>query len=240
MKVLAINGTYRKGQTTTRLASEALAGAAAQGAATEMVHLIDLDLGYCTNCLTCYKDQESEIADCVLDDDARPVLEKIREADGVIWASPLHNGFVTGLMTSFIERCTWTLNKPTAEMLGLKGCPEPRLRDKPRAVATIISAGMMPAELRQYCDTATPWLMEAAAMMCNGMPGQDMYASAVFDKELTDEEWRGAYFHRQLTEEQLAEARELGADMAKAIKAGQVQPYDFEALMAAMQGGEGA
>jgi len=239
MKVLAINSTYQKGKTTTQLTAKALEGAAAQGADTEMVHLKDLDVRYCTNCLTCYKDHDSDIAECVQKDDVRPVLEKIRDADGVIFASPLHCGFVTGLMNVFIERCTWTLSKPTAEMLGLKGCPEPRLTAKPRAVATIISAGMMPAELRQYCDTATPWLMEAAALMCNGMPGQDMYAAAVFDKELTDEEWRGAYFHRKLTDEQFQEAYDLGANMAKAIKAGEVQPYSFEAFMAMMEG-EGA
>ncbi|MCF8032277.1 MAG: flavodoxin family protein [Desulfarculaceae bacterium] len=236
MKVLAINGTYRQDQTTSRLTAKALEGAAAQGAETEMVLLKDLDIGYCTNCLTCYKDHDSEIASCVLQDDVRSVLEKIRAADGVIFASPLHNGFVTGLMTAFIERCVWTLNKPTAEMLGLKGCPEPRLRAKPRAVATIISAGLMPAELRQYCDTATPWLMETASLMCNAMPGQDMYAAAVFGKQLSDQEWKEAYFHRELQDEQFQEAHDLGANMAGAIAAGEVQPYDFEAIMAMMQG----
>ena len=238
MKVLAINATYRTGQTTSQLTAKALEGAAALGAETEMLHLKDLDIGYCTNCLTCYQDQESEIADCVLKDDVRSVLEKIRAADGVIFASPLHNGFVTGLMNVFMERCTWTLCKPTAEMLGLKGCPEPRLTSKPRAVATIISAGMMPAELRQYCDTGTHWLMEAAALICNAMPGQDMYAAAFFPKELSDEEWRQAYFHRELTDQQFAQAHDLGANMAKAIAAGEVPPYSFEAFMAMMEAGE--
>ncbi len=238
MKVLAINATYRVGKTTSQLTAKALEGAASQGADTEMVHLKELDIQYCTNCLTCYKDQQAEIADCVVDDDVHGVLEKMRDADGLIMASPLHNGFVTGLMTAFVERCTWTLGKPTAEMLGLKGCPEPRLRGKARAVATIISAGMMPAELRQYCDTATPWLMEATALMANAMPGQDMYAAAYFPHELSDDQWRRAYFFRELTEAQLQEAFDLGVNMARAIKDGKVQPYDFAAIMAQMEGGE--
>lgn len=33
--------------------------------------------------LTCYKDVESEIAPCVIPDDVRGMLEKIRDADGV-------------------------------------------------------------------------------------------------------------------------------------------------------------
>ncbi|MBU1276234.1 MAG: flavodoxin family protein [Proteobacteria bacterium] len=238
MRVLAVNATYRPGKTTSRLAGKALEGAASLGAQTEMVHLKELDIGFCTNCLTCYQDQESEIADCVLTDDVRGVLEKIRKADGVILASPVHNGFVSGLMTAFVERATWTTLKPTGEMMGLKGCPEPRLTGKARAVATLVSAGMMPAELRQYCDTGSPWLMEAGVMICNGSPVGDMYAGAVFPRELNDDEWRRAYFFREITEAQDREAFELGQAMAQAIAGGQVKPYDPMAMMAALEEGK--
>ena len=235
MKVLAINATYRPGKTTSRLAAKALEGAASLGAATEMVHLKELDIGFCTNCLTCYQDREAQIADCVLKDDVRGVLEKIRDADGVIFASPVHNGFVTGLMTAFMERATWTTLRPTGELMGLKGCPEPRLTDKARAVATLVSAGMMPAELRQYCDTGSPWLMEAGVMICNGSPVGDMYAGAVFPRELSDDEWQRAYFFRELSEAQEREAFELGKTMAQAIASGQVGPYDPMAMMSMLE-----
>jgi len=237
MKVLAINATYRPGKTTSRLAAKVLEGAASLGAATEMVHLKELNIGFCTNCLTCYQDREAQIAACVLKDDVRGVLEKIRDADGVILASPVHNGFVTGLMTTFMERATWTTQKPTGELMGLKGCPEPRLTDKARAVATLVSAGMMPAELRQYCDTGSPWLMEAGVMICNGSPVGDMYAAAFFPRELSDDEWQRAYFFREITDAQDQEAFDLGKTMAQAIKEGQVKPYDPMALLAGLQEG---
>ena len=64
MKILAINGTYRKKGTTTGLTEAALQGAASAGAETEMVMLQDHDVRYCTNCLMCYKDLDSEIAPC--------------------------------------------------------------------------------------------------------------------------------------------------------------------------------
>ena len=62
MKILAINGTYHKTGTSTRLTEAALGGAASVGAETEMVLLRDHEVGYCTNCLMCYRDLGSEIA----------------------------------------------------------------------------------------------------------------------------------------------------------------------------------
>jgi len=58
--------------------------------------------------------------------------------------------------------------------MGLKGCPEPRLTGKARAVATIASAGGMPIEMRGHCDIGTPWLKETA-MFFNGECVGDSY-----------------------------------------------------------------
>jgi multimeric flavodoxin WrbA len=96
LKVLALNATYRKQGTTTSLVEKALQGAAAVGAITEHLLLEDFDIRYCTNCLKCYGDLESDIAPCTHDDDVTLILEKIKEADGVLFGSPVHMGFVTG------------------------------------------------------------------------------------------------------------------------------------------------
>ena len=226
MKILAINGSYRAKGTTARLTAKALEGAASEGADTEAVLLVEKDVRYCTNCLTCYKDTTSQIAPCPIDDDVRGILEAIRDADGVLFTSPVHCGFVSGLMVAFLERAAWPLAKPTGEIMGLKGMPEPRLTDKARAVATIVSAGGMPAELRQYCDMGTPWLQEMAAGLCNGEPVGDMYAGAVFTKELEGDEHARSYFFRELTDAQLQQAHDLGATMVRALKAGTVRGYD--------------
>ncbi len=231
MKILALNGTYRPTKTTTRLVQRALDGAASSGADTEMVMLREKNIEYCKNCLTCYKDLTSEIAPCVIEDDVGEILEKIREADGIILASPVHCGFVTGLMTAFIERIVFRLCRPTGEIMGIKGCPEPRLTDKARALATIVSAGGVPPELREYCDLGTPWLKDAA-MFFNGECIADMYAGAVFTKELEGEEWSRMYFFRELTEGQLQEAFDLGVKMAEAIRSNTVRPYSPQQLMA--------
>jgi multimeric flavodoxin WrbA len=225
MNILALNGTYRPTQTTSRLTRRALDGAASLGADTEMVMLRDKDIHYCKNCLTCYKDLTSEIAPCSIEDDVGGILEKIKEADGIILASPVHCGFVTGLMTAFIERIVFRLCRPTGEYMGFKGCPEPRSTRKARAVATIVSAGGIPTEFRAYCDMGTPWLKDAA-MMFNGTCMGDIYAGAVFTKELQGDEWSRSFLFRELTEGQLQEAFDLGVAMARAIQNGTVHPFD--------------
>jgi len=187
-----------------------------------MIVLSDRDVRFCTNCLACYKDIDAEIAACPIDDDVAAILQSIRSADGVIFSSPVHCGFVSGIMVAFCERATWTLLRPTGEFpeLGLKGAPEPRLTDKPRATATIVSAGGVPPEMREACDMGTPWLAEMSAVLCNGQCIGDVYAGAVFTKQLAGGEWNRAYLFRELTAEQLQEAHDLGAKMARMINAG--------------------
>ena len=235
MNIVALNATYRKNGTTTTLINKALEGAATVGAQTEHLLLKDFDIRYCSNCLKCYGDVESEIAPCAHDDDMTFILEKIKEADGVIFGSPVHMGFVTGLMHIFMERACFRLARPTGDFFGLKGCPEPRLTDKPRAAASIVSAGLIPEEMRQYCDVGTQWLKENVPMLINGEFVIDQYAAAYFPKDLKDDEWHRAFFLRELTEKQQAEAFELGHTLASRISEGGVRPFDADAHLGALE-----
>ena len=101
MKILAINGTYRKRKTITALTEAALEGAASVGAETEMIFLLDQDVRHCTNCLMCYKDLDSEVSTCSVKDSMDEILRKVADANGIILSSPVHNGFITGIMTVF-------------------------------------------------------------------------------------------------------------------------------------------
>lgn len=229
MMVVAVN-SGRAGGSTSALAARALEGAAALGAETEMIMLAEHDIKYCTNCLLCYQDLESDIAPCSIDDDMSGILEKLRRANGVILASPVHSGFVNGLMTTFMERCIFRLCTPTGELLGLKGCPMPRLTDKTRASASIMCAGMVPPELRHLCDLATPWLREGLGMLFNGAFVADMYAGAVFDHPLSERETSRGFLLRKLSDQQLDEASRLGETVARAVLEGvpPFNPNDFQ------------
>jgi multimeric flavodoxin WrbA len=229
MKVLALNATCRKNGTTSSLVEKALQGAASVGAQTEHLLLKDYDIRHCTNCLQCYADLESEIAPCTQDDDMTYILEKVKEADGILLGSPVHMGFVTGRMWVFMERACWRLCRPTGEMLGLKGCPEPRLTDKPRASASIVTAGVVSEEFRPYCDAGTEWLKSNVPMMFNGEFVVDQYAAACFPKKLEGGEWSKALFHRKLTEAQQREAYHVGKTLAVGISEGGPRPFDAAA-----------
>ncbi|QDR81701.1 flavodoxin family protein [Sporomusa termitida] len=104
MNVLAINGSPRKSWNTATLLNKALAGAAAQGAATELIHLYDLNYKGCVSCFACKLKGGKSYGRCAYQDDLTPVLAKIAKADAVFLGSPIYLGNVTGEMRSLMER----------------------------------------------------------------------------------------------------------------------------------------
>ena len=104
MNVIGINGSPRKQWNTATLVAQALEGAAAQGATTELVHLYDLDFKGCTSCFACKIRGGNSYGKCVMNDALAPVLEKIAAADALVIGSPIYFGTVTGETRSFIER----------------------------------------------------------------------------------------------------------------------------------------
>jgi NAD(P)H-dependent FMN reductase len=224
-KVLAINSSCRRNGTTVQLVEQALAGAAAQGAETEAVLLIEHDLRLCRNCLQCYRDLESDLAPCPQEDEAGAILGKILSADGVIFASPVHNGFLSSPMVALFERMVWRVCRPTGTLLGLKGLPVPRRTDKVRAMAGIASAGGMPDRLRKLCDGGTRFLRENAPQFLNGAWVGDLYAAAHLERRPTsDADWSNLYFLRKLSKRQLQQAWDLGAGVARAVQQGGLKP----------------
>jgi len=100
MKILAINGSPRTVRSTTRrLASFVLDGAANAGAETEMIDLCDLNVTPCTACEAC-----SLNGTCVNDDDVQLLVDRMKGADGIVFASPVYIDNVSGQMKVFFDR----------------------------------------------------------------------------------------------------------------------------------------
>lgn len=229
MKIIALNGTYRPQGTTTRLTEKALEGARSLGADTRMILLQDHSILYCTNCLQCYRNKSEEIPPCPRHDDVDLILAKIREADGVLLATPLHSGFMTGLMTAFFERIGHRVCLSRGSFHSMMPNLESRLNAKPRAVAAILNAGGVPARLRKHCDFVTPWFKECALPMFYGEWVGDLYAGAELTRlPETEEDWARLYFSRKLSDEQLDQAFQLGVNMAERIRAGKLVPVTLE------------
>ena len=100
MKILAIHGSPHTTMSTTRkLAGFILEGAAEAGAETEMIDLCDFRVTPCTACDAC-----SLNGVCVNDDDVPSVVERMKEADGIVFASPVYIDNVSGQMKIFFDR----------------------------------------------------------------------------------------------------------------------------------------
>jgi multimeric flavodoxin WrbA len=104
MKIIAVNGSPRKEWNTATMLKNALEGAAAQGAETEMVNLYDLNFKGCTSCFGCKVKDGKSYGKCAAKDELQPVLRRIEEADAIILGSPMYFGNVTGEMRSLMER----------------------------------------------------------------------------------------------------------------------------------------
>ncbi|MGA2120504.1 MAG: flavodoxin family protein [Methanoregula sp.] len=100
MKILAIHGSPRTVRSTTRiLANFVLEGAAEAGAETEMIDLCDYRVTPCSACEGC-----SFNGICVFEDDVPAIIARMREADGIIFASPVYIDNISGQMKVFFDR----------------------------------------------------------------------------------------------------------------------------------------
>ncbi|MBF0501876.1 MAG: flavodoxin family protein [Candidatus Riflebacteria bacterium] len=118
MNVIAINGSPRKRWNTATLLEKALEGAASKGAATEMVHLYDLNYKGCTSCFSCKLKNGESYGKCAMKDDLTPLLSRIATVDGLLLGTPIYVGTGTGEMRSFLERLVFPnlayTNPPTS------------------------------------------------------------------------------------------------------------------------------
>lgn len=98
-KVLVISTSPRKGGNSDTLADALLEGARAAGHAVEKVTLCDKTIEFCKGCLTCVKTQR-----CVIRDDANGIVQKMQEADVLVFATPIYYYGLCGQMKTLLDR----------------------------------------------------------------------------------------------------------------------------------------
>ena len=105
-KVYAINGSPRRNKNTSQMLDKALEGVKAEfpDAQVERINLFDLNFTSCKSCFACKRKDEKFLRTCALKDDLTPVLEKLKDADALIFGSPIYYRTITGQMHSFYER----------------------------------------------------------------------------------------------------------------------------------------
>ena len=98
-KVLIISTRLRNNSNSEILAHETERGAIEAGHEVEFVSLKDKEIKFCKGCLACQK-----LGRCVIDDDANEITAKMKEADVIVWATPIYYYEMSGQMKTLIDR----------------------------------------------------------------------------------------------------------------------------------------
>ena len=102
-KIVVVNAGPRTGWNTDSLIREAAKGAESEGAVTERFDLFRLEKY--TGCISCFGCKKEKFKGrCVCRDGLTPVLDAIREADGLIIASPNYLSELTASFRALYER----------------------------------------------------------------------------------------------------------------------------------------
>lgn len=102
MKVIAFNGSGRKGGNTAILINHVLSGLQKEGIETETYNLSGEKFRGCSACGKCFETRDKRCA--IKDDFLNGCLEKMVEADGIILGSPTYFADVSAEMKALIER----------------------------------------------------------------------------------------------------------------------------------------
>ncbi len=109
MKIIALNGSPRLVGNTSNILNAMLDEMEKEGIETEQIQLYSMDLTPCNDCRSCEIRGDGR---CILEDDElNEIVDKMREADGVILASPCYYGSYSSQMKIFLERAGMALEK---------------------------------------------------------------------------------------------------------------------------------
>ncbi len=100
-KVIIISSSPRRGGNSDTLCDRFLQGAQEAGHEVEKIFLKDYDIGYCVGCGYCFDHHK-----CSRKDDMTPILDKLVEADVIVFATPVYFYSMDAQMKTFIDRTT--------------------------------------------------------------------------------------------------------------------------------------
>ena len=106
MTYYAVNGSPRKANNTATILNHVLEGArdADPQAQTELIHLYDYDYTGCVSCFECKRLGGKNYGRCAVRDALSPLMERLADADGLVFGSPVYFHGITGKLRMFFER----------------------------------------------------------------------------------------------------------------------------------------
>lgn len=98
-KVLVITTSLRVKSNSDILAEQLISGAKDAGHDVERISLKGKEIQFCIGCLACQKTQK-----CVLKDDAIEIAEKVKNADTLVFVTPIYYYEMSGQMKTLLDR----------------------------------------------------------------------------------------------------------------------------------------
>lgn len=98
-KVLIISTSLRMNSNSDILARECESGARDAGLDVEYVSLKGKEIKYCIGCLSCQRTNK-----CVLKDDVADIMAKVKEAEVIVYATPIYYYEMSGQMKTLLDR----------------------------------------------------------------------------------------------------------------------------------------
>ncbi len=108
MKIAVFNGSPRK-ENTAALVEAFREGAETAGHEVQVLHVGQMKIGGCLGCEYCHTKGEGN---CVQKDDIEKILPAYKEADMVVFASPIYYFTMTAQMEAAIQR-VYCIGKPS-------------------------------------------------------------------------------------------------------------------------------
>ena len=97
--VLVISTSLRAKSNSDILAESLIAGAKEAGHEVAYISLKGKEIKFCTGCLACQKTQK-----CVQKDDAIAIAEKVKNADTLVFVTPIYYYEMSGQMKTLLDR----------------------------------------------------------------------------------------------------------------------------------------
>lgn len=98
-KVLVISTSLRAKSNSDILADRLIAGAKDVGHEVEKISLKGKEIKFCIGCLACQKTQK-----CVLKDDVAEILDKVKNAETLVFVTPIYYYEMCGQMKTLLDR----------------------------------------------------------------------------------------------------------------------------------------
>ena len=97
--ILVITTSLRSRSNSDILAERMIKGAEEAGNKVEQISLKGRDIRFCVGCLYCQKTQK-----CMLKDDAAEIVEKVKNADTVVFVTPVYYYEMSGQLKTLLDR----------------------------------------------------------------------------------------------------------------------------------------